>query len=433
MLLSSVIFILLVLMSLLVQRVINADVNESTLIRSMLFYWAVITIIIIISSTIKKHWKEYFLIFCSTLITFVMLEYAVRCFFPYKGMLPFKRVTSRAYHHLPSTNNTVMYANTYKDKQVTCRINEDFLRTDYSREKFLTYRDRIVVMGDSFVFGSGLMQEWTVAQVIEQQLRKRLRRNDIAVLNAGIESYSPFLEYILYSRKLHRYQPTLVLLVVDPTDIGDDYKYLNEALFDGEGYYFNLPDNEIKYYGALLTLANPLVKRFVKYARYPFNLFTEKAGPENSEYDWYDFSVTIDNTTEKNRFFIYRHPLEKTRPFFQTSLHFISMIANSVQQAGGRFVLVISPRYHHWSSRECPQNWEVTDYALDEPFQFEYFRFFEEARDDVNFDIYNLLPDFQKSKEFPLVFWFDPHWTKEGASLVGTTLTDYLLKKNYIN
>jgi hypothetical protein len=95
-------------------------------------------------------------------------------------------------------------------------------------------------------------------------------------------------------------------------------------------------------------------------------------------------------------------------------------------------VLVVVPRYHHWSKSECPDNWERGAYQEDEPFQFEYFRFFEQAAAGEPFPIFDLLPAFKATREFPLVFRNDPHWNARGHDFVAQRLEDYLVGQHLV-
>jgi hypothetical protein len=128
----------------------------------------------------------------------------------------------------------------------------------------------------------------------------------------------------------------------------------------------------------------------------------------------------------ENRYFIYRYPLARTEPYFRDTFSHVEAIASSAASVGARFVLVVVPRYHHWSRRECPQNWELGAYRTDEPFQYEYFRFFDEKRSTAAFPVYDLLTAFRQAGEFPLVFPNDPHWNPKGHDFVARTMLEYL-------
>jgi hypothetical protein len=69
---------------------------------------------------------------------------------------------------------------------------------------------------------------------------------------------------------------------------------------------------------------------------------------------------------------------------------------------------------------------------LDEPYQYEYFRFFEQRRSTAPFEIIDLLPAFQASQEYPLVFRDDPHWNEAGHAFVARMLVDRLIESGRI-
>lgn len=80
---------------------------------------------------------------------------------------------------------------------------------------------RVLMLGDSFIEGLGLRDE----DVIPRQVVRRLRRlacRRIEVVNAGVTSYSPILEYLLLQHVGLRLAPDLVVLNFDMTDVHDD-------------------------------------------------------------------------------------------------------------------------------------------------------------------------------------------------------------------
>jgi hypothetical protein len=84
---------------------------------------------------------------------------------------------------------------------------------------------------------------------------------------------------------------------------------------------------------------------------------------------------------------------------FSRTLENINAIADEAERLHARFLLAVNPRYHHWNPAESSENWEWGDYALDEPYQYEYSRFFEEVRSQVKHPVFSLLPAFQGRNE----------------------------------
>jgi hypothetical protein len=219
----------------------------------------------------------------------------------------------------------------------------------------------------------------------------------------------------------------VVLLMLDASDIGDDIQYAAENVGSEETLRFDLPDERPRriYFG-VHQIALPFFQWVGRNLTYPYYTFIH-SGTFN--YDYYDFEVRVGDVAEKNRFFIYRHPLEDTRIYFDATLAAIDDIARDVLADGAHFALVVAPRHHHWSERECPDNWEMKQYqyTLNDPYEHEYLRYFVEAEQAVDFDILHLFPAFSATDRFPLVFTNDPHWNDAGHDFVGGLLCEYLL------
>lgn len=370
---------------------------------------------------------ETLLMLASVVVALLISEAVLRAVYP-PAWRPLRKVPSAQYHHINPPNVT-MYQGRVEGRDVVVRTNEDGFRSEHGRAAFLRYRDRVVVLGDSFTFGSLVSEGVAFPRVMERQLRERLRRDDIAVLNAGTISYSPLLALRLFEGIVRHYRPTLVLFVLDATDIGDDYNYERELVADDAAGHFDWEGLAVTpYYGAVGQLVH--LSEILDVLARPVTRLRRMAGVKPAStrtYDWYRFRAEVGGRPETNRFFIYRHPLEETRPFFDRSYHYIEVLAQSVQRVGAAFVLVVTPRYHHWNPKECPDNWETEEYAVNEPYQYEYFRYFAERRAAAPFEIYDLLPAFRATREFPLVLREDPHWNAAGNAFVARTLSDHLI------
>jgi hypothetical protein len=343
---------------------------------------------------------------------------------------PFHGLPSKKLHHVMPADRT-MYEGNYDDIHVYVQTNEDGLRTPYSRAEFLKHRTRIAAIGDSFTFGFGVPGEASYPARLEALLQDAFPELDVAVLNAGNISYSPILEARQMEQLISEYQPQIVVLMLDLTDIGDDYKY-GVALRTGEGgEYFDVPEaGKAPRPGVIDQLIGAPIRHALGY---PIGVLARRlAGPrwsdlfEPEDNHYYRFELQVGDVVETNRFFIYRHPLELTRPWFEATLGHIVSAAESARRHGAAFVLVVPPRFQHWNPNEAPENWEAENYALDEPYQFEYQRFFEEARERVDFPVIDLLPEFQATDESPLVFRRDPHWNVAGHDFVARSVFGHL-------
>jgi lysophospholipase L1-like esterase len=94
---------------------------------------------------------------------------------------------------------------------------------------------RILILGDSFTFGFGVADDKVFARRLEAQLRSRNPNASIEVVNAGVLSYCPLLEYLQYRHRLHVLEPDLVILNFDMSDVQDHMAYSRDTVFSSDG------------------------------------------------------------------------------------------------------------------------------------------------------------------------------------------------------
>lgn len=94
---------------------------------------------------------------------------------------------------------------------------------------------RVVVLGDSYVWGFGVEEAEIFTTLIENRLGPKLQ-----VINLGVSGYSTDQELLLYRNEGHRYSPDAVVLVVASNDVADNarsvaYVVYGKPLFDIKG------------------------------------------------------------------------------------------------------------------------------------------------------------------------------------------------------
>jgi len=312
----------------------------------------------------------------------------------------FGQNASARYHHVIPPDATFYYG-TFEGKTVVVRTNEDGLRSGYSRRSFLRRGTRLAVLGDSFTFGLGVRDDKIWPAILERRLREEFPQSNVGVINAGVNSYSPLLSLLQFRGVVESYEPHVVMLMIDATDVG----------------------------------VAPARQQLASAARYPFELVVRRFLPLGSAaedetayepYRYYDFRLEIGGTVESNRFFIYRHPPDLTSQYFEACYSNVFRLQEACRRIGAELVVVPVPRFHHWNPRECPDNWEKRFYALDEPFQHVYLEFFAERPKRDGISVFPLIDAFRRTGDFPLVFRRDPHWNERGHRLVAGAMADYL-------
>ena len=411
----------------------EAQIRTPLALNSVILYWLLCSIVWVLATAWRRRWKQLTLSLATTLAALVVAEAGLRLT-AVPTCLPVEHLEwSPQYHHVYPANTVMRWTN-LEGRTVLIDTNADGLRTRYTRRSFRRHDQRIAVMGDSFTFGYGVRAEAALPHQLQGILRRATgRKDEPAVLNAGIISYSPILQRRQYEGIVRHYRPTLALLLIDATDISDDYTYARRLIQVGDKLQFERDEHFCpSYHGALYELVRGipfLRERVVRPLALPFG----RAYPDPVlTYNYYRFEITIGDTTEHSRYFIYKYPLSVTRPYFESTFGHIRAIASAVHDTGAGFVLVILPRYHHWSDTECPENAQAIMHPRDMRNQFEYFRFFEERRDQVDFPILNLLPSFQATDRYPLVFRRDFHFNEAGHAFAAEAIAHYLLEHGMI-
>jgi len=113
------------------------------------------------------------------------------------------------WHHQPGESGVFDHRPQFR---MQIRINEKGLRDrDYPYERMPGKR-RILVLGDSFVFGYGVEQDEIFTEVLEQLLPAT------EVINAGVSGYGTDQELLWFRSEGARYRPDLVMLLMTGND-----------------------------------------------------------------------------------------------------------------------------------------------------------------------------------------------------------------------
>ncbi len=94
---------------------------------------------------------------------------------------------------------------------------------------------RVLLLGDSFTFGLRALDKDLFARRIEERFRERFAPTAVEVVNAGVLSYCPLLEYLQYRQQLNILEPDLVVLNFDMSDVQDHLAYSRDAVVSADG------------------------------------------------------------------------------------------------------------------------------------------------------------------------------------------------------
>ncbi|MGE0268081.1 MAG: hypothetical protein AB7S78_06480 [Candidatus Omnitrophota bacterium] len=185
----------------------------------------------------KKFIFSVITAFLSIIIFFVLLEIVFRLV---RGAPnPLNAITQiRMEHLLPPNTVLKNQTNQFNEYNYTAHINSRGYRGPEFAVPKPAGKKRVMVIGDSFTFGVGAQDQETIPALLEEYLKKS--DHTVEVINAGVGHSSPIYHYVNLDNFLLKAEPDLVILMLDMTDIQDDWRHEGQAVFDGNG--------EIKYF-----------------------------------------------------------------------------------------------------------------------------------------------------------------------------------------
>jgi hypothetical protein len=145
----------------------------------------------------------------------------MRYFFTQQDSVLHHKFIPRAVGHYKTTEFDVMY-----------RINTLGLRNEEIDRAKPAGTRRLLMLGDSFTEGDGVEFEETFSHRIQKMLDTTRLGEHWTVINAGVGSYAPLLEYLYLRHEGLALHPDLVVLHLDLSDFFDDLQYTRTARYD---------------------------------------------------------------------------------------------------------------------------------------------------------------------------------------------------------
>ena len=93
---------------------------------------------------------------------------------------------------------------------------------------------RILFLGDSFTFGTGVAQKDTLVKQIERLQNAKFSSRKIQTINSGVLGYSTVLENLYLRTKGTRLNPDMVIVNLNMTDFSEDRLYLKNPQFPAD-------------------------------------------------------------------------------------------------------------------------------------------------------------------------------------------------------
>ena len=289
---------------------------------------------------------------------------------------------------------------------------------------------RILILGDSFTEGYGVEDDEVFAELLEKKLDASQKERKYEIINGGVASYSPLLEYLFLVKRGLSLDPDMVILFYDFSDICDDDEYEVLSSFDENT---DVPVNCAPVKVVRAYSSNSLERFLIRHSA--FYLYLEKK-INNELYKIRDpekYKRTAKHM-KKERYIFFREGQEAvTFELWKRNEKYLTMIQKLLAEKGVAFILVSYPyavevNGEEWSEGRIHSDFEK-DRLYDEPKVVGYLEKFAER---TKTPFINLYDDLRLSEKHPLYYPFDGHFTPNGHEVVADSMYKRLIEGGFI-
>ncbi len=386
-----------------------------------------------------KKKKEIFLLAATCLIVISMFSFILLKFYSFGWENAFGSDAIRHHKVIPNTNFRLLYPD-YKNlddlyhkkaSKVSKAHTNSFGFVDDEVDISDKSKFRILMLGDSFT--EGAIFEKDFSDILEEKIRQFKKSDKYEVINAGLGSYSPIIEYNVLKYIVINFSPRIVILNLDMTDVANDFEYSKSAVFiDEKTYTFSqkkpVISNEKIYDGIKLLFS--IFKSFGD----GLNNFIGKYGKENSEEK---IKQTV-NMKRKNSgnisvdtLYAYSYKNEtEFKSHLNVTLHYIYLMNKLAKESNMTFIVHSYPHSpqisnEYWCFRDSvglERNKIYSNLIFDELAEFSR----------ANNIILWLSKDVLKSSKIEPYFKCDMHLNEHGQKIIAEFLFDSLSKNKLI-
>ena len=322
---------------------------------------------------------------------------------------------------------------------VTVKINDlGFRGEDFELEKEEGSL-RIFMVGDSFTYGVGAENDQTIPYLTQHILKAE--NIPAQVINAG-RGHASTIGHYLKLRDIHlKYEPDIVLLLFDFSDLQDDWRdqkhlvrdkagkviYIDPAVTDGKKDWWFLAKRHSKFCQYIdkkivRTINKMRVLGFTNYIKAKIqgkkaksvivNLEKDQAGIDTIEYDHYLFMRGRDK-------------LPLIQEHWQLTQEYLLKIRDLLEENNIDLILVIYPYGIHVGPDQWDQGRVYWGFEKGKVYTDRYaFELIEDFARRHGIACINTLEGFIENKEKQLFFPFDGHLTPEGNEVMADSIVD---------
>lgn len=207
--------------------------------------------------------KKIFIAFVTFLISYVLLDTLIFALVP-KQCKIFKNDPFLRFRNIPNSS----CRHKTDDFDVVYKINSLALREEEISVEKKANSKRIIIVGDSLVFGHGVNVENTFVEQVERLLNKD-SQGPLEIINAGIMGAAPTTEYLYLKYEGLKLKPDVVILGLYMNDFREEKALAKIVQRDDEGEVTGIPINE-------KTIRPLILENILKKYSFSYNLFRSK-------------------------------------------------------------------------------------------------------------------------------------------------------------
>lgn len=136
-----------------------------------------------------------------------------------RNYLSIYKYGNTSWFHVHEANNNITWAK--KELSHIRKTNSLGLSEKEIAKQKAANEYRIIALGDSFTEGVGTSYDSTWVKVLEKDLSIRVPSRKVTTINAGVSGSDPVFEYVLLRERLVSYNPDLVIVAMNQSDVTD--------------------------------------------------------------------------------------------------------------------------------------------------------------------------------------------------------------------
>ena len=354
----------------------------------------------------------------SLLVALVFVELAVRLVEPREVLREYFMTPDPVLHHKFVPGGRGFHKTT--EFNAAYVINSSGLREqEFPRAKPAGTR-RILLLGDSFTEGNGVDAHETFSSRLQRMIDDAGLGTRWQVINAGVGSYSPLLEYLYLKNGGLELQPDLVILNLDLSDVHDDIEYTGLARFDASGDPIAVapaPEPEKRLPLALLAR----VKDFFKAHTRTYNFLRRRIGGyvEASRHQ-----ANLSGDVRVDKYGMLRDTGPQDDRDWKLTYGYLLRIRDLLRARGIDFWVTVYPYGLQISGREWAAGRRFWGFEAGRVYSTRPQSLVEAFCREHDIPVVNMTGEFQARSRtvYPLYYDGDGHWRPSGHEVAATAL-----------